>query len=149
MSSNNLIEQNSSSSSLLVYFSNNTGYQNYNVHYYYFFVHPLVYLTGAIMNTLCTIVFAQKPLLSSGPFYHYYLVNSAFSAFGCVLFALVFITRCGPICGQDATYWSQIYELYACLFVVYSIYIASSLLQIAISFQLYFSITQKLVDLIF
>lgn len=55
----------------------------------------------------------------------------------------LFLIRCGSICGQGTTHWAQLYELYLILFVDSSLYFGGSLVQIAISFQLYFSITQR------
>ena len=136
--------KNSSNISTLFAFSNHTGYlEDFNVHYYYFFIHPVATLTGSFMNIICTIVFAQKRLHNSGPFFQYSLVNSIAAALALALFSVYCLTRCGPFCGQAYTYWSQMYELYVGLFFDNSLYFAGSLIQISISFQLYFSITQR------
>lgn len=126
------------------YFSNYTGYvEDFNVHYYYTFVHPVATLVGSALNVVCAIVFAQRSLLASGPFFHYSLVNSVGATVALAAFSLFFLTRCGNFCSVANTYWSQLYELYAGLFFTNSLYFAGSLIQISISFQLYFSVTQK------
>ena len=125
-------------------FSNHTGYlQDFYVHYYYFFVHPIATLTGSALNVVCAIVLAQKRLRRSGAFFQYSLVNSIGACLALALFSVYGLTRCGPFCGQAHTYWSQQYELYVGLFFDNSLYFAGSLIQISISCQLYFSITRK------
>lgn len=54
------------------------------------------------------------------------------------------ITKCGPICGLSNTYWSQTYEVYISHFIGNSLFFGGAPLQLAISAQLYLSITQKL-----
>lgn len=126
------------------YFSNYTGYvYDFNVHYYYFFIHPVATLAGSALNIVNSVVFSQKNLRTSGPFFQYSLVNSIGATFALAVFSLFFLTRCGDFCSYANTYWSQLYELYGGLFFTNSLYFAGSLFQIAISFQLYFSVTQK------
>lgn len=126
------------------YFSNYTGYyRDFYVHYYYYYVHPVATLVGSALNVVCAIVFAQKRLRTSGPFFQYSLVNSIGAAVALLLFAGFSLTRCGPFCSYANTYWSQQYEIYAVLFVDNSLYFASSLVQISISFQLYFTVNQR------
>lgn len=126
-------------------FSNFTGgVKDFNVHYYYLYVHPVVTWIAVFMNFICSIVFAQRDLLSSGPFFQYSLFNSIGAVIGMAIFSFFSITRCGPLCPSISyAYWTQIYELYAGMFVDNSLYFASSLIQISISFQLYLSVTHK------
>lgn len=134
------------SSSALVYFTNYTGtLQDYHVHYYYAFVHPVVTLLSAFMNIICVCVLGQRDLVrSAGPFFKYSLVNSIAAAVGMVLLCGFAITRCGPVCPSFGyTYELQAFELYGVLFIGNSLYMFSSLIQIAISVQIYLSITQK------
>lgn len=66
-----------------VVFSNYSGEVNdYNVHYYYFYVHPFATWLATLTNFMCVVVFAQKELLSKGPFFQYSLVNSLGAGIG-------------------------------------------------------------------
>lgn len=126
-------------------FNNNTGgIEDFNVHYYYYYVHPVFTSIAIIMSLICTIVFAQRDLLSSGPFFQYSLANSIGAVIGMAIFFLFTVTRCGPLCpATNYTYWTQLYEIYVVLFIDSALFFASTLTQISISFQLYFSVTNK------
>lgn len=127
-----------------LYFSNfSQAVDDYKVHYYYVYAHPVVMFLAILTNILSAVVFAQKELLYSGPFFQYSLVNSLGAATGMLLLFMYCITRCGPLCSQSYTYWSQFYEHYITIYVGNSLYFGGSLIQIAISCQLYLSITQK------
>ena len=139
------MSSNYSFNSTIAYFSNYTGgLEDFKVHYYYYYVHPVFSWIAVLMNILCSIVFAQGDLLASGPFFQYSLANSVGAAIGMAIFSLFCVTRCGPLCPSFSyAYWTQIYELYGVLFIDNSLYFGSSLVQIAISFQLYLSVTQR------
>lgn len=124
-------------------FSNLTIADDYNVHYFYYYVHPFATLLAAFVNIICAIVFAQKDLLQSGPFFQYSLVNSLGAATGMLLLFGFTFTRCGPLCSIGYTYETQAYEVYAVIYAGNSLYFGGSLIQIAISVQLYLVITQK------
>ena len=130
--------------SSLINFSNYTGnVQDFNTYYYYFYLHPVLIFLAFLSNSVCVVVFAQRELRTAGPFFQYSLVNSIVSAAGTVLAGGMSFSRCGPLCNQAYSYESQVVELYSVMFLCNSTYFASSLIQIAISFQLYLSITQK------
>lgn len=136
----------SSSNSSLVYFTNYTDtLQDYHVHYYYAYVHPVVTLLAAFMNIICVCVLGQRDLMmTGGPFFKYSLVNSITAAVGMLLLCGFAFTRCGPVCPSlGYTYELQAFELYGVIFIGNSLYTFSSLIQIAISLQIYLSITQK------
>lgn len=141
---------NTTSSQLVYYFSNYTIVEDFKVHYYYTYVHPVVTILAALANLVCSIVFAQRELLRTGPFFKYSLINSIGAIFGMLALLGFTFTRCGPLCPTIGyfTYETQVYEL----FVIYfgnSLYMIGSLIQIAISTQLYLSITQKYIYIYF
>lgn len=124
-------------------FTNNTLFQNeYYVYYYYAYVHHIATFAAAFMNIICGIVFFQRELLTSGPFFQYSLLNSFGSATGMLLLVSYSFIRCGPLCHQGSNYLAAIVEL-AVMYIGNFLYFGGSLVQIAISFQLYLSITQK------
>lgn len=127
------------------YFTNfsNIGIEDYYVHYYYRYVHPFATLLAGLVQILCAFVFAQRELLASGPFFQYSLVNSIGAAVGMITLTGYAFSRCGPLCPEAYTYSSQAYELYGVIFFCNALYFGGSLIQIAISTQLYWSITQK------
>ena len=132
------------SSITLINFSNYTGnVVDFNTYYYYFFLHPIVTMLAFLSNSVCAIVFAQRELRTAGPFFQYSLANSIISALGMIVASGMCLSRCGPLCSLSNSYESQVYELFGVMFLCNSIFFASSLIQIAISFQLYLSITQK------
>lgn len=49
---------------------------DYEVHYYYVYVHPFATLLAAAVNFMCGLVFFHKELLNSGPFFQYSFLNS-------------------------------------------------------------------------
>lgn len=127
------------------YFTNYTDYSldDYYVHYYYRYVHWLAVCSAAFMNAVCAVVFAHKDLLSLGAFYQYSLVNSIGAVLGMLLLIGYTFSRCASICTEDTTAFVQLFELYGVVYICNALYFFSSLVQIAISFQLYFSVTQK------
>ena len=134
----------SSSSSILINFSNYTGnVENFYTHYYYFYLHPVLTMISFVSNSVCAVVFAQRELRTAGPFFQYSLVNSIISATGMIVATGMSFSRCGFKCNWSNSYESQVYELYGVMLLCNSTFFASSLIQIAISFQLYSSITQK------
>lgn len=122
----------------------NYTFNTYGVEYYYHYIHPVASIYAALMSLICTIIFAQKELRTGGPFFQYSLVNSAGSLVGMLLLSMMFLTRCGQLCPESSTFWAQEYEIYAFYLVANSLYFSGSIIQISISIQLYFSVTQKL-----
>lgn len=110
---------------------------------FYHYIFPLVSFIGCVQNILCAIVLSQKELRSAGAFFQYSLVNSINSALVTFLLFFMFLTNCGHICETSYSYISQLYNIIAILFIVSSLYCFSSLIQIAISFNLYFILLQK------
>ena len=130
--------------SSLINFSNYTGnVQDFNTYYYYFYLHPVLTMISFVSNSVCAVVFAQRELRTAGPFFQYSLVHSIMAVVGMAIASGISFTRCGPLCPQSDSYETQVFELYGVRFVCNSLYFASSLIQIAISSQLYLSITQK------
>ena len=126
------------------YFSNYSFFlEDFNVEYYYRYVHPFAVCTAAFMNIICAVVFAQKDLLSLGPFYQYSLANSIGSPIGMLLLVAYTFSRCNSLCTEDFTSGAQLLELYGIIYACNALYFFGSLIQIAISFQLYFSVSQR------
>lgn len=132
---------NQSNMSSSYYFSNHTDRMPLN--YYYYYVHPTFVLFAMVIGILCTYILAQKELRTSGAFFQYAAVNSGSSAIAAPFLAMYFVTRCGSLCKTSETFWAQIYEIYGIYFFTSSVFFSTSLVQIAISFQLYFSVTNK------
>ena len=132
------------SNSSLILFTNatTTAYMFQEVFFYY--VYPVIIYLSVIANTMCSIVLAQKELRTSGPFFQYSLANSIASAIGTFLVANVFLYECYFLC--PATGYSNFmanYSLYAVVYSVSAMFIFSILVQLAISINLYLSMTQK------
>jgi hypothetical protein len=117
---------------------------DFRVSYYYYYVHPIFSIFATFQSLICTIVLSQKELRRSGAFFQYSLVNSAGGIVGCFILVFFFFTRCNSLCSASNSYWSQAYEIYAVYYVDGSLLLASSLIQIAISFKLYLTVTQRL-----
>lgn len=111
--------------------------------FYFFYIYPSVLFVGALQSLVCTVVLAQKELRSSGPFFQYSLVNSVDSTLGTFLAAFLFLVNCGSLCSTSYTFASQLYKVVAVYFFVSSLYFHSSLIQLAISVHLYFTLIQK------
>lgn len=124
------------------YFSNYT--ERLPISFYYYYIHPEFVLGAGLICFLCSYILGQHELRTSGPFFQYAAVNSFAAGIGSPTLAMYFITRCGSLCSSSSTYWSQVYEIYGVYFFTSSIFFSTSLVQIAISFQLYLSVTQKL-----
>lgn len=123
------------------YFSNYTD--RIPLNYYYYYVHPTFVLLAGVICILCSYILAQRELRTSGPFFQYAAVNSFTAGLASPCLAMYFLTRCGSLCTTSPTYWSQVYEIYGIYFFTSSVFFSTSLVQIAISFQLYLSVTQK------
>lgn len=131
---------NSTSNSLYLILNNDYGVSNY-----YSYIHPLSSFITSILNLICTIVFSHKELRTSGPFCQYSMVNSAGATLSFAISGFMFLNRCGgSICSISTSYWTQIYTIYGIYLLGSIYYFSSSILQIAISVQLYLSIKRKL-----
>lgn len=137
------ISSNDTSPSFFIFSNYSNSIDNYNTEYYYLYVHPVACLSAAFMSLTCVIVFAQKDLLSLGPFYQYSLTNSIGSSIAMFLLAGYAFSRCNSLCNVSKSLQSQLFELYGIFYMCNAMYFYGSLIQIAISVQLYLSVTQK------
>ena len=125
-------------------FSNYTRIEDFNTKYYYMYVHPIVTWTAALVNICCAIVFGQKDLQKSGvAFFQYSLLNSLGAAVGMILLSGYTISRCGDLCPQTYLLETQSYQFYAIFYMGNAFYFGGSLVQIAISIQIYSTIKKK------
>ena len=117
---------------------------DYGVSNYYLYLHPILCAISTVLGLINTIVLSTRNLRTNGPFFQYSLVNSAGAVVASCLFLFVFLSRCGgSICSISAAYSSQVFMIYGIYYVGYIYYSSSAIIQIAIGFQLYFSIKQK------
>lgn len=111
--------------------------------FFFFYVYPVCLFFATAQSLVCTIVLAQRELRSSGPIFHYSLVNSIDATLGTFIAAFLFLVNCGSLCSTSYTYASEIYKIFAVYFIVTALYFHSSVVQIVISLHLYFTLVQK------
>lgn len=116
---------------------------DFGVSYYYYYIHPVVALFASIQGILTTFILAQKELRTKGAFYQYSLFNSIQNGLCVFLFSFIFLSRCGNLCTTSTLFWAQAYERYSVFYIAQSLYISASIIQIATSLQLYFTVSQK------
>lgn len=111
--------------------------------FFFFYVYPVCLFFATAQSLVCTIVLGQRELRSSGPIFHYSLVNSIDATLGTFIAAFLFLVNCGSLCSTSYTYASEIYKIFAVYFLVTALYFHSSIVQIVISLHLYFTLVQK------
>lgn len=117
---------------------------DYGVSNYYYYVHPVISIFAIFLCIISTVVLATKELRTSGAFFQYSLINSVGSIIGTFILIFLFFTRCGGSpCSISTSYLPQIYLNYIAIYVYTNYYVISGVIQIAIGFQLYFTIKQK------
>lgn len=111
---------------------------------FFLYVYPIIIYLSVIANTICSIVLAQKELRTSGSFFQYSLANSIASAIGTFLAANVFLYECYSLCPTTGySYFMANYSLYGVVYSVSAFLMFSLLVQLAISINLYLSMTQR------
>lgn len=110
---------------------------------YYYYVLPVIAFIATSQNLICVITLAQKELRNSSAFFKYSLVNSIISTITTLLSGFLFLIKCGSLCSTSQTYAGIVYEKYVSYLLIPFTLMFSSLLHLAISFDLYFVLIQK------
>lgn len=109
--------------------------------FFFMFIYPVFSFFGSFQNLVCTIVLWE--LRKEGAFFQYSFVNSINSSVVTFLSVFLCLTNCGQLCVTSFTYLSQLYNVFAILFLTSTLHFFNSLIQLAISFNLYLVIVQK------
>lgn len=123
--------------------TNHTFPNDFGVSYYYYYFHPIISFISTFLSLMSSIVLSDRELRSSSPFFKYSMINSIGYTVYSFLVAFLFLTNCRLLCETSTMYLSQAFTIYAIYFIAGGIYTASGLIQIAIGFQLYFTIKDK------
>lgn len=126
------------------YTMNNRTVQIYKFRdFYFYYIYPFVIFFGFAQSLICSIVLAQKELRSGGLFFQYSLVNAVNATIGAFFAAFVFLANCGALCPTAYLFPVQLYKLVIICFLITTLYFHSSLVQIVISLNLYFTLVHK------
>ena len=113
---------------------------DFGVSYYFLYAHPALYSIATLFGLLSSIVLSTKELRTNSPFFQYSLVNSIGMTIIAFLMIFLFLTNCHSLCSTSTTYSAQLYIIYGFYLIISGFYTASGFIQIAIGFQMYFSI---------
>lgn len=111
--------------------------------YYYAYVHPIIELYGIFNGIIATLVLAQKEVRSSGPFFHYELIFTLQSLIGTIMTLPLTLTKCGYLCSTSNQLWARNYEKLTSFFIGQAILVADGLIQVSITFQIYFTLSPR------